>query len=321
MAKQTWVAVGAAAVAIVAVTVVGVLVRGDADDPTSAGRDGDSLPSEWRVERWGDLEVQVPADWGYGGAPHRSGGTLVACWPSAMVGPDGSRLEEDNSALGYVGRPVALTDVCATYPDNRPGGPGAPYVWLGADIDSGTVQLGNDFVQETVEISGSTVTVGTDDPGLRRRILDSARGGETCLSELEAPPSLAQELGDAGPGLTVCAYLGEGAPIGLSYAATHGRSVARAFESAYRRAAPLDSDAGCEQRAELTWVVLLVEDRTYVVSTSRYGCLSVEGPEGPVRLTEDLARSWAVDGVPGVVYAAAGAGDQWVYDYFIGPQG
>src|SRR3546814_15859649 len=75
--------------------------------------------------------------------------------------------------------------MCQTYPDNNPAAepPQAPYVWLGADVEPGTIDAGNGFTQETIEVNGSTVTVATQDESIRRRILDSAAGGETCMSD------------------------------------------------------------------------------------------------------------------------------------------
>ncbi len=40
-------------------------------------------------------------------------------------------------------------------------------------------------MQQTVEVNGSRLTVATDDKPLRERILASARGGETCMSDVE----------------------------------------------------------------------------------------------------------------------------------------
>lgn len=318
-------AVVAAAASVAAVVTVGVVVdSGDDPHPPAEDRGGEPLPAGWRTEYWRDLTVDVPADWGYGGAPVRSGRDLVACYPEAMVGPDGARIE-GRPTLGYVGRPIMLTDVCALYPDIRPGGPEAPYVWLGADIEPGLVDLGNGYVQETVEVNGSTLTVATDDPRLRERILDSADGGEQCFSELAAPPSVPveEDFGAPASGMLVCAYgEDEGGVIGLTYSAVLDDRAARAFESAYDRAPSLPAGRTCDLGDDVDWVVLIVEDRRYVVYTHGHGCPRVDGPVGPVRLSEELARPWAVGGIPATVSAGATTErDQWVYDYFIGPQG
>ncbi len=115
-------------------------------------------PDGWRTEQWHDLAVDVPAHWGYGAAPMRLVDDTNICGDL----PDGP----------YVGRPVHGPDMC--WAGDRLPGASAPYVWLGADVEPGTVALGNGTVQETVEVAGTTLTVAADDP-LRRRILASAR--------------------------------------------------------------------------------------------------------------------------------------------------
>jgi hypothetical protein len=326
--RATRLTIGTAAAAVLAVAVTGALLsRGGDSDPGPADRGDDSLPTKWRTEYWRDLKVEVPADWGYGGAPHVSGGTLLACWPSAMVDPDGNRLEDDPTR-GYVGRPIGLTDLCATYPDNRPEEPQAPYVWLGAEIDTGTVELGNGFVQETVEVNGSTLTVATDNAALRKRILDSAGGGEQCFSELERPPTsdLAADLGGPARGMAVCAYgRDESGVIGLTYAGVVSDEAAAAFVAAFSRGVPIPVGRACDLGSDDSWVVLATGNELYVVSPQGLGCPQVAGPDTPAvlprRLSRAMARPWAVGGIPAVVHASPGPEEPWMYRYFIGPQG
>ncbi len=137
------------------------------------------MPTDWRTEYWHDMQVDVPADWGYGGAPMDfGGGDTVACYATAMVTADGQRLKRDDPTMPYVGRPIALTDVCQKYPFIGPdaGPPDAPYVWLGAAVEPGTEDLGDGWVQETVEVNGSTA-----DRGHRRH--------SRCASGSSHPPA------------------------------------------------------------------------------------------------------------------------------------
>jgi hypothetical protein len=321
MVKKSWIAIVVATAAAVAVV---VLVR-SGDDPASEGRD-DTLPTEWRTEYWRDLKVDVPADWGYGGAPIESGG-LYSCYPEAMIGPDGSRIEGERT-LGYVGRPIALTDVCVPYPDNRPEGPQAPYVWLGADLPVGTVELGDGSVQETVEVNGSRLTVASDNPGLRERILASAAGGEQCFSNLEKPPTeyLENDFGGPDRGMTVCAYVrGESGVIGLTYSGVVPDVAGREFETAFSRSAAIPAGRSCDVGSDDSWVVLNFRERQYVVSLQAHGCpqiMEARVPGSlPRRLSLATARPWAVGGIPAAVYASPGTDERWMYDYFIGPQG
>ena len=206
---------------------------------------------EWRTEYWADMKVDVPADWGYGGAPMASGGDVVSCFPEQMLEADGQRVPTNQmpGQVGYVGRPIAMTDVCVPYPDNRPDLPHVPYVWLGADVEVGTVDLGDGFVQETVEVNGSTLTVASTDAALRERILDSAGGGEMCLSEIETGGSiehdgpLAAELEPTS--MTVCAYRSDDgtdprAPATLAYAGRVGRAATDEYFSHVAVAGPAE---------------------------------------------------------------------------------
>ncbi|MDQ4053170.1 MAG: hypothetical protein M3237_10775 [Actinomycetota bacterium] len=323
--RTTRIALLAAAALVVAATVTGLLVRGG-DEPLPADRGDDSLPAEWRTEYWRDMRVEVPADWGYGGAPVESGG-LVSCYPGAAIGPDGAKLEGEPTR-GYVGRPITLTDVCVPYPDNRPGGPQAPYVWLGAQIPTGTVDLGEGFVQETVEVNGSNLTVASDNAALRERIIGSAGGGEQCFSELEQPPTVPIDADFGGPtrGMTVCAYARDDAGvIGLTYSGVVSDAAAREFEEAFDRGAPIPVGRGCDTGSDDSWVVLNFRERRYVVSTQARGCPQVADLDAPDvlprRLSRDMADPWAVGGIPAVVYASPGTDVNWMHDYFIGPQG
>lgn len=203
----------------------------------------------------------MPADWGYGGAPMPSPGRAVACYPEAMLGPDGAPLE-GGSSLGWVGRPFALTDVCESVPDGRPA---APYVWLGADVEPGTADLGGGFVQTTVEVNGSLLTVGTDDATLAERILASAGGGETCLSETEPSAELVRADADADEptALTLCAYRQSG-PRGqrvadLVYAVRQDEPVVDDYLAGLSTAPERDQCPTIDY-TETEWLLVALED-------------------------------------------------------------
>ncbi len=191
------------------------------DDSTSDVRP--SGVTEWRTEYWGAVAVDVPADWGYGGAPVESGRDVVACYPEAMVGPDGNRLRQ-SGGRGWVGRPIAVTDVCALYPwiEHSPELESTtPYVWLGAAVEPGVVDYGDGFVEETVEVEGVTVTVASDDAALRQEILGSARPGDLCAPRLDGipEPQLDSDGDQDGSALTTCSYRRTEGGFALSYGA------------------------------------------------------------------------------------------------------
>lgn len=342
--RRTRLSVGAAAAAVVVVVGgVAVATRDGGGGTTQPADDGPTPserlpgPREWRTEYWADVAVDVPADWGYGGAPDGSG---TACFPEAMVGPDGEQ-RSGGSGLGFVGRPIAATDVCALVPDAWE--PSAPYVWLGAGIEPGVHEYGNGYVQETVEVDGSTVTVGAADEALRARILATARGGEMCLSELPREGDIAHDVArggdtDAGPvSLRVCVYQWDPdrEAAQLTYAVDAGRRELADYETALEDAVDGGVD-GCPtlDYQNDTWVVLeLVDDAGSVVRQDvattqcwlriEVGARSLMGTgAADVALSPDLVEPWAIGGTAAIVHGFATTGDsQWLDDYFIGPQG
>ena len=290
--------------------------------PTPSGDPKAAPPTQWRTEYWRDVKVDVPADWGYGGAPIGDSNDTYACWPEAMVSASGKELE-DGAGEPYVGRPIALTDLCVPYPFEGPlaGPPDAPYVWLGAAVEPGSVELGDGWVQETREVNGSTVTVATDDPAMRERILDSAGGGERCFSEIE--PGVRYDPDWAGDEPTVCAYANYRDGLRrLTYAAVIADAEAEAFLDAFAAAPPfepggLECDVGQVESEE---VLLGIGGDEYTVLLDGMGCPRIVGPDRAVRLTADLARPWAGNGIPAVVYGPTG-GKGAMIDSFIGQLG
>lgn len=325
--RTRWTAVAAAAA--VAVIAGGTAVARMGNEPLDTmeldrDRDPGVADGEWRTEYWADVAVDVPADWGYGGAPDKSG---LACFPEAMVGPGGRRVD-GGSGLGYVGRPVGGTDVCAMVPKTWE--PAAPYVWLGAGIEPGTFEYDNGYVQETVEVNGATVTVGTPDAALRERILSTARGGETCTANLAGIPRPRFVLTEEGLGellrAEVCAYGRPGTgDFWLTYAQQlSSEDVETTFAAAAR--AP-DAAVDCDyQPYEFVVVRAYYDDpmgsaeleRSVVVETGCEGSVAIAGGP-PRRLTPAVLEPWARNGIRAVVHGPSSA--PWVYDYFIGPQG
>ena len=136
---------------------------------------------------------------------------------------------------------------------------------------------------------------------------------------------------DAGFGvptsaMTVCAYgRDEADVIGLTYSGEVSVAAAKTFEAAFPQGEPIAVGRSCDLGSDDTWVVLSFRERRYVVSTQARGCPQVAElftPDAlPRRLSLAMARSWAVGGIPAVVYASPGMDERWMYDYFIGPQG
>ncbi|MCW2794141.1 MAG: hypothetical protein JWO76_3239 [Nocardioides sp.] len=328
------VAAGVAALAVAAVAVTGVVVDRSSQPRKEGGtqvtdrRSGAPAAQQWRTEYWHDVQVDVPADWGWGTAPDllsRGGRDFpnLCGGPGAKVTAAGEELVNADPDLPYVGRPIALSDLCL-------GGdvlthPRAPYVWLGADLEPGTVELAGGYVQETRVVNGSTVTVGARDADLRARILDSATAGKTCRSELDKVPMPKESSGpEKSSGLnpdslTVCAYrrTDDGGPLGTGYDLTYGQVVDAAGGRAFLHAADAAPRvAGCGVSFAPSELVLLRSEgpgpwgdsfREYRVDLD---CKQVVDPAGnTLNLTPALEGPWSLGGI------------QVVPDYFIGELG
>ncbi|WP_182523804.1 hypothetical protein [Nocardioides dongkuii] len=282
---------GLAAAAAVA-AVVGVLSVVDGTDavapepgpsPTEAVDPAEPARDTWRTEYWHDVAVDVPTDWTWGPAPMRTaGGGLYVC---------GGR-----PSRPYVGRPVFMSDAC--FGGDSLGDPAAPYVWLGAPLEPGTVDVGDGYTQETVEAAGTTVTVATRDAGMRERILATVRADA-------APCGPAQGQDDD----TVCAFELDprGRPNDLRYAAPLPADAGAAFEGAFDRARPFPIDRRCDVGRPTELVLVAVADRRYEVTMSSSGCsLVARGEVDLRRLTPELARPWVVGGLGTTLFGPTG---------------
>ncbi|XBB68432.1 hypothetical protein ABFU82_03730 [Nocardioides sp. WV_118_6] len=233
----------------------------------------------WRTETWAGLSVDVPADWTYGGAPMRLGGGERGVCPPAVMGPD-------DGATGWVGRPVLLSDVCAFYPwipGSRELTSTTPFVWLGAAVRPGVVRYEGGLVQQTIATEGTTLTVGSADAGLRRRILASARPAELCRPG-GAPPAWTE----------VCGYRRtDGGELVLGFAEKVDPAVMAETVTAARAAAEVPPGRRC--RAEPGEVVELRDARRMV--RVDLACATVDvGDAGDAdvhRLTVGARGAWA----------------------------
>lgn len=282
-------------------------------------------PDGWRTEHWRDVQVEVPADWWYGGgALEFEQRDVIGCGAEPLIDPSGRRapaLDLGSPVPGYVGRPIAQTDLCEG--DLADAVPQVPYLWFDAPLEAGTVELGDGWVRETVAVNGSRISVATQDVALRQQILASATGGEACLANRDdlADPYTEPEPTDQG-GPVLCAYRAEDREPWLSYGAPLTDGQVRDFTTAFE-AAPAWVPDGREcdlGRPGWEWVVLHVDAATYVVHTGWHGCAVVSSGDKIVELTPQLVEPWATGGVPAVVYGPTG-GKGAMLDSFIGPMG
>ncbi len=291
----------------------------------------------WRTEYWQGLAVDVPGGWGYGGAPFRISrdAAPAACRPTAMVSAAGRRHRGLDTDAGYVGRPVMLTDACEGYQVGAEFTPAAPFVWLGAEIDPGVVEFEGGFVQETVAVLGTTVTVGSADAALRKAVLGSVRPQDLCAAKLDVSDT-EWPATSSGSGMNVCVYRRpwEERRRGSADLVAALRLTAEAQEE-YRvaLAAPQREATVCFQvgSVETEWVVLervdhegRVADRDVV--HLRPGCSGIDlradhlDGRHDVGLRPTLVAPWATGPIPATVYGPSG-GMGAMIDAFIGEVG
>lgn len=298
-------AVGLAAAALVTAVVLQDTDGPDGPDGTTVLDNDEPLPTEWRLEAWHGLQVEVPADWAWGSAPVESVGESLRCG-----GPDGDE--------PYVGRPVMASDLCVM---SKFFEPNAPYVWLGAAVEPGTVDVGNGLVQTTVEVEGTTLTVAARSQNLIDHVIESAQPVAACKASLPKAPTvefmLMEGLADPQSAL-VCAYAPRDTAslYDLVYATELDTAQATAFHAnAY--------DGGFESSPEFCGTS--TGERVVVTVTGRDpmggggastlaqdlvvdpGCREVSGSPGMVSpLSDDGMDAWAVDGLPVTLYGLIG---------------
>jgi hypothetical protein len=315
--RRRWTVVAAAAsVAVVAGVATAVVASGGpdrrADDPLAS-----SPPvSAWRAESWQNLTVDVPADWGWGTAPVVFGSNVALC------GGLGASIAADGTARGgqdqpWVGRPIMTSDVCVL--TRQLDTPAAPYVWLGAELRPGAVDLGDGWTQETVEAFGSTLTVATDDEALRRQIIESARTTTGCPTHLMTAPSVDSMLTEGiwkVRSAEVCAYGRAASGYDLVYATGLDESAAVATHAGVYAGQRQSSPEFCADTGDEYVVITFTGDDQYgpmqvrqkvVISPE---CQEVQGAPGLVSPLSDAAmRPWSRNGM------------QTVLRTFIGPLG
>jgi hypothetical protein len=305
----------AVAVVLVVAASAGVTLRTDGGDggPSVATRAGgptqQPAPAGYRLEVWQDVGVYVPTTWGWGGAPG-------ACGVGPTVGPDGHRLsaaERTGGVLqGYVGRPVDQTQRCPKS-TSQGGGTDLSFVWLGAEVTSGSSDHGAGFVVDTRRVGDTTVSVGSTNADLRRTILASAHRlpAGPCPDWLASPPSpgqrpAVQPAAAAPDSLTVCAY-GPATMSGydLRYQQALGAGPAKQLADAVAQAAPM-GEFSCFGASGGEWALLHLTaaggSSDYVVDLS---CPSIADPAGQQhRLTSADVLPWAVDGINAVLHGS-----------------
>jgi hypothetical protein len=298
--------VGLAAAALVAAAVVQTV--GDEPDRGTqvAETPTEPLPAEWRREAWHGLQVEVPADWAWGGAPD-------ACGVGPAVGADGAR-DLDRETTPYVGRPVPNTDDCGGVAES----PKADSAWLGSNWGIGVEDLPGGYVRTTVAVRGTRLTVTTDDPRLSRHILESATSPEGCEPSLDSAPTVDSMLieGLRDPSSAqVCAYRREqgASSWDLLYATTLGEKEAAAYHSQVYDGGVESSPEFCAEGYDERVLITITGDDPYggpeltQATVVDPACRQVQGSPGMVTPLSDAGMdAWTKNGLPATLYALIG---------------
>jgi DNA-directed RNA polymerase specialized sigma24 family protein len=287
-----------------------------------------SVPTTWRVESYGGVQVRVPSTWGWGGAPihadYFGGNRLGACGSNqAAVGSDTSRSSYVTSATSFVGRPAVLTYRCVPWGSDGVM-PSTDAVWFGSPMRVGFKGLGA-VVAETRAIGDQHLTVFSADSRLRREVLGSA---EVVDTDANGCPTRAVQEPIGGPAglepssLSVCVYSQDtGVPL-LLWSGREDAEAARRYVAAVGRASAADGARACARIPQGQWVALGVAgsggERWDVVNL---GCGRIVRPDGAAApLEPETLDPWAHNAIRAYVAAPRHAAAD-LASYFRSPTG
>ena len=267
-------------------------------------------PADWRYESYDGVQVQVPATWGYGGAPLHADflrGRLAACGANqASVLSSADTATYVTSATPFVGRPSKMTDACVPWGSDG-STPTGTAVWFGSPLAVGVKNVGP-VLAETRAVGDQHVTVFAAKSALRRQILGTAEAVDVDANGCPTRAVLVPTAGSASStptSLSVCIYSQDTGSTALMWSGRLDARTAQAYADALRQAG--HAGPACESVPTGRWVALGLHGagatRWDVVDLR---CGAIERPGGTVPLTPATVREWARDGV--TAYAVAPAG-------------
>lgn len=259
--RSPWMAAVAVVVLVASVAFVNHATR---TPPGVVHYPSGSVPAAWRYESYGGVQVQVPATWGWGGAPIHSevfgGSGLGGCGAdqAAVRSPD-DHSSYITSLTPFTGRPVKMSDQCVAWGSDGTM-PRTDAVWFASPLPVGEKLLGA-VVAETRIVAGQHVTAFSRDPQLRRQILGTAQQVDVDANGCPTQPVLTSVAGagSAVPeSLSVCVYSQDTGSSVLLWSAHQGSAAALAYTRAFASATAHGSSCAATPQGE--WVALGIRD-------------------------------------------------------------
>ena len=209
--KRRGVAVAVAAVIVAPIVYVAVQNPTDNSRGTNAPAVS-GVPSDWRVESYGDVELRVPPSWGWGGVPTVDHDNLLFCGTGAFAVPSGKPDPDGVEGVPYVGRAgFGMTDLCQLERDVTGT---SPFVWFDSPLEPGSSTV-TGIPVETIEVAGTRVSVGDQDADRQAQILSTVeqiRGQDGNGCQPQRPESPAAGLPDVKSvsAVKLCVYHADG---------------------------------------------------------------------------------------------------------------
>jgi hypothetical protein len=266
------------------------------------------VPSSWRYESYGGVQVQVPGDWGWGASPiradyFRAPAHLGSCGTSGpAVTPSDGAASYAPPGDAFVGRPAMVTLRCMSWGSDGTL-PTGDALWFDSPFPVGQKPLGS-TVAETREVGGQHVTAFSAQPALRRQILGTAvRVGVDApgcpTGPVAAPVSGPPDLEPSS--LSVCVYSQDTGVSTLLYSLRVSAGPAQAYAGRVA-ATPRVPHSSCGTPSG-RWVALGLQGpagtRWDVVDL---GCDVIRTGSGrTLELAPDVVRLWATAGIPAYV--------------------
>lgn len=274
-------------------------------------------PQGWRYESYAGVQVQVPASWGWGGAPLRSDifhgkdslGTCGSAQAAVQSGDDDASYV--SSATAFTGRPAVMSDLCMSWGSDG-AMPQGDALWFASPLEVGQRSVGR-VVAETRAVGDQHVTVFSSHASLRRQVLRTAQFVDTDANGCPTHPVLRPAPGPAGQrpdSMSVCAYSQDSGTAVLLWSGSVPRQAAQEYADTVRRE-PVATRAACPSVPTGTWVALGLNGdggtRWDLVDLACARIRATGDEQWP--LTRATVRDWGGGGVAAYVPQPAQASD------------